>query len=149
MRNVNDRLADCKTSVNQDIKASIATTGTLEQMAFILITLVFIWELHMTSLVIICSLLQLLGAGTSYILRRKANLLHGSGKGNRGSINNGSIQGNIRPGGGNIDNRINNRNHLSGGGGGIEERAGLLNNNGNDFLNEDPSWIDSESREIH
>ena len=118
-------------------------------MAFILITLVFIWELHMTSLVIICSLLQLLGAGTSYILRRKANLLHGSGKGNRGSINNGSIQGNVRPGGGNIDNRINNRNHLSGGGGGIEERAGLLNNNGNDFMNEDPSWIDSESREIH
>ena len=36
--NVNDRAADCKTTVNQDIKASIAT-GTLEQMPFILITI--------------------------------------------------------------------------------------------------------------
>ena len=68
-------------------------------------------------------------------------------KGNHGNAIN--RRNSLLTGGGNVvDNRITARHHHIGGSGGIEETAGLLNGSSSDFVNEDASWIDSESREI-
>ena len=98
----------------------------------------------MTSLFIICALLQVLGGATAYILHRNASIANGVPYANRnqkyaenGIVHRGSIPNGI----------IRDRQQRLGHGGDTEESTSLLHG-ADESIQEDASWVNSEAREI-
>ena len=98
----------------------------------------------MTSLFIICALLQVLGGATAYFLHRSASIANGVSYTDR---NHKRATNGIVHRGGISNGRIRDRQQDLGHGGDPEESTSLLNG-GDESIQEDASWVNSEAREI-